>query len=152
MKKFLTALALILSIASGTDTSRVVETHKNGNISMISYYRDTEQGLELIKQETFHFSGPKSMLGTFTNGLRDGTWIYWYENGQKRLEGTYNNGFKDQLWTRWYRNGLTATKYFYDSATLDGKVMEWHIDKECWDSEGNLCECGESWWNDCEKH
>ncbi len=152
MQKFLITIVLFLSVALSTDTSKVVETHKNGNISMISHYHDTEKGLELIKQETFHFSGPKSMVGYFKNGLRDGTWTYWHENGQMRLEGVYQKGFKDSLWTRWYKNGVIATKYYYDNTTLDGKVMEWHIDKECWDSKGNECECGESWWDGCEQH
>ena len=85
MGKFLINITILLSIIWANDTSKVVETHKNGNISMISYYADTEKGLELIKQETFHFTGPKSMVGFFKNGLRDGTWSYWHENGRIRL-------------------------------------------------------------------
>ena len=72
----------------------MVETHNNGNISLISHYLDTESGVALIKQETFHYSGPKSMIGNFDNGLRNGNWTYWHENGNKRLEGTYLNGTK----------------------------------------------------------
>ena len=112
----------------------------------------TEKGLELIKQESFHFSGPKSMIGNYKNGIRDGNWMYWYENGMKRLEGTYLNGFKNGLWTRYYGNGVIASKYVYDNSASDGKITEWHIDKECWDKKGNPCECGHSWWNDCEEH
>ena len=152
MRIFLTNIILLISIASATDTSKVVETHRNGNISMISYYADTENGLELIKQETFHFTGPKSMVGVFKDGLRDGTWSYWHGNGQIRLQGNYEKGFKTQLWTRWYENGIIATKYYYDNTTSDGKVMDWHIDKECWDINDNECECGENWWDDCENH
>ena len=90
------------------------------------------------------------MTGTFKNGLREGIWTFYYESGIKRLEGTYRSGQKDSLWTFWYDNGVIATKYFYDNKTLDGKIMEWHIDKECWDREGRECECGESWWSECE--
>ena len=133
-----------------SDTSRTVETYNNGNISSISYHKDTEEGLELIKQEVFHFTGKKSMIGTFKDGFREGIWTFYYENGIKRLEGTYRKGQKDSLWTYWYDNGVKATEYFYDSNTLNGKVMEWHIDKDCWDREGNPCECGESWWSECE--
>tara|TARA_B100000427_G_scaffold109518_1_gene90838 strand:- start:1730 stop:2188 length:459 start_codon:yes stop_codon:yes gene_type:complete len=152
MKNILIITALFFSITFGDDTSKVVKTHNNGKISIISYYQDTENGLELIKQETFHFSGPKSMVGNFTNGLRDGNWIYWHENGNKRLEGSYSNGFKNGLWIRWYQNGKIATKYIYDNTALNGKETEWHIDKECWDNIGNECECGSSWWDDCETH
>ena len=70
----------------------------------------------------------------------------------KRLEGTYLNGFKNGLWKRWYGNGITASEYIYDNNSMDGKITEWHIDKECWDMKGNLCECGPSWWDDCQEH
>ena len=152
MKNIIILINLIIAIAYGNDTSKVVETHNNGRISMISYYQETEKGLELIKQESFHFSGPKSMIGNYKNGIRDGNWMYWYENGMKRLEGTYLNGFKNGLWTRYYENGVIASKYVYDNSANDGKITEWHIDKECWDKKGNPCECGHSWWNDCEEH
>ena len=152
MHKNLIPLLLFLSIALGNDTSRTVETYNNGNISSISYHKDTENGLELFKQEVFHFTGEKSMIGTFENGLREGIWTFFYASGIKRLEGAYRNGQKDSLWTYWYDNGIKATEYFYDNKTLDGKIMEWHIDKECWDQDGNECECGESWWSECETH
>ena len=152
MKNILIFFYLIISISFGNDTSKVVQTHNNGKISTVSYYQDTEEGLELIKQETFHFSGPKSMVGNFKNGIRNGDWTYWHENGMKRLEGTYLNGFKNGLWTRWYGNGVIATKYIYDNTAQNGKITEWHIDKECWDKKGMECECGPSWWDDCEEH
>ena len=161
MQKFLTLFLLFLTFTFGvdstktaktfiSDTSRTLEMYNNGNTSSISYHKDTEDGLEIIKQEVFHFSGGISMVGTFENGLRDGTWSFYYENGLKRLEGTYKKGQKDSLWTYWYDTGIKATEYFYDNKTLDGKIMEWHIDKECWDRQGNGCECGDSWWSECE--
>ena len=52
--------------------------------------KDTENGLDLIKQEVFHFTGLMSMVGTFENGFREGIWTYWYEDGQKRLEDSSN--------------------------------------------------------------
>ena len=90
------------------------------------------------------------MIGNFKNGIRNGDWTYWHENGMKRLEGSYLNGFKNGLWTRWYGNGVIATKYIYDNSAPNGKITEWHIDKECWDKKGMECECGPSWWDDCE--
>ena len=40
----------------------------------------------------------------------------------------------------------------YDNKTKDGKVLEWHIDKECWDQNGNECECGDHWWSECDSY
>ena len=85
MHKNLIFLIFFITFALGSDTSRVVETYNNGKISSISYFKDTEKGLDLIKQEVFHFTGLMSMVGTFENGFREGIWTYWYEDGQKRL-------------------------------------------------------------------
>ena len=63
MKNILIFISVVISISLGNDTSKVVQTHNNGKVSMISYYQETKKGIELIKQETFHFSGPKSILG-----------------------------------------------------------------------------------------
>ena len=57
MKNILIFIIIVLSILLGNDTSKVVQTHNNGKVSIISYYQETKKGLELIKQETFHFSG-----------------------------------------------------------------------------------------------
>ena len=38
------------------------------------------------------------------------------------------------------------------TSDLNGKITEWHIDKECWDKKGVECECGPSWWDNCEEH
>ena len=152
MKKILITLIIAIPLIKGNDTSRTVETYNNGTVSSISYHKDTEMGLQLIKEETFHFIGSKSMVGTYKDGMRDGEWAYWFESGQIRMRGNYKSGQRDSLWTHWYDNGVIASKYFYDNKTMDGKVMEWHIDKECWDRMGNECECGEHWWSDCELH
>jgi len=152
MLKNFTKLLLPLSLLIASDTSRTIQTYKNGNISNISYHKDTEQGQKIIRQETFHFTGSKAMEGNIQDEYKIGTWTYYYQDGQKRLEGAYLLGQKDGLWTYWYDNGLYASKYFYQSKTVDGKIMEWHIDKECWTRLGNSCECGPNWWSDCEEH
>ena len=89
MKKYLALFLFIFTFTFGSDstntsrkyssdTSRTLETYNNGNTSSISYHKDTENGLELIKQEVFHFTGGKSMTGTFKNGLREGIWTFYY--------------------------------------------------------------------------
>ena len=71
MKNILIFFYLIISISYGNDTSKVVQTHNNGKISIISYYQDTEQGLELIKQETLKKSPKIKMLNLETRYSKD---------------------------------------------------------------------------------
>jgi antitoxin component YwqK of YwqJK toxin-antitoxin module len=77
----------------------------------------------------------------YKDGEFDGFFIYWYKNGQKESEETYKNGKRDGLYTEWYRDGQKKTEYTYKDEEL--------ISKECWDEDGNECECDEYWWEDC---
>ena len=111
MQKIITFFFITISFAYTKDTSRTVETYKNGNISNILYHKDTPEGLELIKQETFHYTGSKSMIGTFKGGQRQGTWTHWYENGQIRLQGKYINGQKYEEYTLKSLSNKEMVKY-----------------------------------------
>ena len=145
-------LLLFLSFSISSDTSKTISTYKNGNVSTISYQQDTDDGQKTIRQETFHFTGSKAMEGNIQDDFKVGLWTYYYQNGEKRLEGSYIYGQKDGLWTYWYDNGIKANQYIYKAQSAEGKIFEWHIDKECWTRSGNPCECGPSWWSDCEKN
>jgi len=137
----------------GSDTSRTISTYRNGNVSHISYFKeDIEKGKQIIRQETFHFTGSKAMEGNIKDDYKIGLWTYYYQDGTKRLEGNYSAGQKDGLWTYWYDNGIIANQYTYKSKTVEGQILEWHIDKECWTRSGDPCECGPSWWSDCEQN
>ena len=84
----------------GSDTSKTISTYKNGNVSHISYFKeDIEKGKQIIRQETFHFTGSKAMEGNIKDDYKIGLWTYYYQDGTKRLEGNYSVGQKDGLWT-----------------------------------------------------
>ena len=116
---------LILSVGFSQQLPKVVETYENGNIRIINYHKETQRGMEKVKYEAYHYTGQKASEGTYLNGKEDGLWTYWYENGQKNSEVTYTDGKESGLGTNW------------------------HIDKECWDEDGNECECGQYWWKGC---
>ena len=132
----------------------------NGNIEKLfvtgclseRYKDDLEKGKQVVRQETFHFTGSKAMEGNMKNDYKVGLWTYYYQDGTKRLEGNYTLGQKDGLWTYYYDNGVIANQYTYKSKTVEGQILEWHINKECWTRSGNPCECGPSWWSDCEEN
>ena len=65
--------------------------------------------------------------------------IVYHENGQKKSEGTYKDGERDGLITEWYENRQKASEITFK----DGK----EISEECWDEDGNECEC--SYWSNC---
>ena len=67
MKKYLALFLFIFTFTFGSDstntykkfnsdTSRTLETYNNGNISSISYHKDTEDGLDHIRFSCMHRS------------------------------------------------------------------------------------------------
>lgn len=116
---------IILSVGFSQQLPKVVETYENGNIRNITFHKETQTGIEKVKYEAYHYTGRKASEGTYLNGKEDGLWTYWYENGQKGSEVTYTDGKEGGLQTNF------------------------HLDKECWNEDGNVCECGQYWWEGC---
>ena len=85
--------------------------------------------------------GKKKEEGKYRDGKNDGLVTWWYENGQKEEEGNWKNGEDVGKWTYWYENGNKKSEGTYK----DGDV----IYKECWNRNGNECECGKIFWSGC---
>ena len=112
-------------------------------------------------------NGSKDSSGTYKDGKKDGLWTEWYENGKKMNEGIYKDGKKDGNWTSWYENRLRMDEGTYKDGVIDGLWTWWYgngqknsevtykdgklISEECWEEDGNGCECesGEKWWKRC---
>ena len=72
-----------------------------------------------------------------------GEWTYWYENGQKMQEATYKDGGRKM--TFWFENGKKSGQKTLDD--LMGRISQ-----QCWDRDGNECECGKyNGWLGCTK-
>ena len=142
-------LLLIFSVGISQQLPKVFESYENGNLKSITYHKETKTGTEKVKYEVYHYTGQKAAEGTYKDGKEDGLWTYWYENGQKRWEGTVKDGKRDGLWTYWYENGKKSSEITYEDGKEDKLWNYWHVDKECWDEDGNECECGQYWWEGC---
>ena len=104
-------------------------------------------------------NGQKWSEGTYKDGKLDGKWTGWYDNGQKSYEVTYKDGKLDGLWTICYKNGQKKSEGTFKDGKKDGLFTGWNengqklyeetykdgelISKECWDEDGNECECSE---------
>ena len=96
----------------------------------VTYKNGKEDG----KKTSWHSNGKKLKEGNFKNGKPHGKLTKWYSSGKKRYEEAYKDGKRDGLHTEWYDNGKKKSEGTY-------KVWEL-ISKECWDEDGNECECG----------
>lgn len=48
--------------------------------------------------------------GNYLNGVKNGSYTKWFSNGVKRVEGTYSKGLKDSIWNYYFKNGTGALR------------------------------------------
>ena len=97
MKNYLIILLLFLSVGFSQQIIHT-ETYESGSLKSITYFKKTQNGIEIIKYEGYHYSGKKKIEYTYKGldrrgyPIKDGLWTEWYENGQKSEEKTYKDG------------------------------------------------------------
>ena len=81
---------------------------------------------EVIKAVTFDINGFVISEGiVFTNGVKNGKWIEYYENKKIKSEGYYNNDKKDDKWIYYFKDGKIQQTGNYSNGKLTGK-WEWY--------------------------
>ena len=103
-----------------------------------NHYRGLEE-LKLSCPEGTSLSGPADQNGLIvtvngqceaacisSEGVRNGSFIRWYENGNKAVQGSYSNDRKSGEWTYWSPTGhITGKGNFYNDRP-DGKWQTWY--------------------------
>jgi antitoxin component YwqK of YwqJK toxin-antitoxin module len=106
-----------------------------------------------VKYGTFtQWNDPKGKKssGEYSNGRRDGVWVWvwpdgskqeerhyedgvlegkvssWYENGQMMGEEEYHLGTPHGAWRTWHPDGTHASEEHYANGVLDGALEHWH--------------------------
>lgn len=77
---------------------------------------------------TMHTNGKVGMGGSFTNGLRDGEWFWFYETGVQKRFATYKNGVKQGATIFYYKNGQKKSEIIFDN--------DQNIRQTSWDETG----------------
>lgn len=78
---------------------------------------------------TTYPSGKLGMGGYIKDGLRDGEWIWFYENGNKKRFCIYKNGIKQGVSIFYYKNGQKKSEIIFDN--------DKNIRQTSWDEKGN---------------
>ena len=130
MKNYLIILLLFLSVGFSQQLIKGVDTDEDGTVK-ITYYKETQNGIEIVKYEGYYKDGQKKWEGTYKGvnfkgePIKDGLWTWWRWNGQKKKEGSYKDGEKDGLWTLWYENGQKKSESTYKDGEKDGLLTRW---------------------------
>ena len=88
------------------------------------------EGIYYQKFTNVPFSGKITgrQQGSFKNGVKDGTWVWYYENGQVFFKGSYKNGKKEGAWVRYYDNGQLFYKGNFKNGKKEGAWVRNHSD------------------------
>ena len=93
-----------------------------------------EQKEQVIKEIVEHYpDGVKKIEGKEVNGVREGKWIYYYENGFIWSQGEFKNGKRTGYSIVYHENGNTKIEGNYEDGL---KVGVWKF----WNSDGSLSE------------
>ena len=64
--------------------------------------------------------------GSFTNGLKNGNWVRFFENGQLKSKGNFVNGTLNGIWEFFNQNGTLIRKQNYLYGKIDGELKIFH--------------------------
>ena len=104
MRTISLVLLLILFSCSQPEIRKVIRKHPNGKPEVVLYYKDKKDKSN-FRKEVFFASGKLSYKGQFKNKIKDGQWIWYFENGKKKDQCFYENGFYKDTVYHWYDNG-----------------------------------------------
>ena len=115
--------------------------YENGNKQTESnFVNGVTDGLQSVWYENGHIQGK----GIYQIGKRHGVWSYYYDNGQKNSNGEFVNGNFHGDWITWHSNGEMKLKQIWNLGEL--------INKNCFDENGNICECDTNeFFNGCKE-
>ncbi len=112
-------------------TTVIKEKYPDGSPKIVNVYKGSEVPKNLI-HETSYYPGKKlQMEGDFKNGVRDGKWVFYYENGNKWSEGYFRKGKSNGKRTTYYENGKKRYEAYYKD---DQRVGKWNF----YDENGKL--------------
>jgi antitoxin component YwqK of YwqJK toxin-antitoxin module len=97
-------IVLLLFSCSQPEIKRIIRKHPNGKPEVIFYLKDKKDKSN-FRKEVFFPSGKLSYRGQYKDKIKDGCWIWYFENGKKKDQCFYENGYYKGTVYHWYENG-----------------------------------------------
>lgn len=128
----LRTLAFLLFIASFSCQTNleeeVISNWPNGEVQKVYFFQKKGELREKVVEERYYENGQKEMRGEFSNGERNGTWIYWFQDGRKWTESTYENDLRVGQTVVWRESGLKNYEGSYSKGKPHGTWTFYDID------------------------
>ncbi len=123
MKKIIQISAIILMLAACSSERLNFQQLQNRNGIYFQANKDKPYTGEIVS----FVNGITEFEGQMENGLKKGTWTYFYPNGQKKMEGSFTEGQKEGNWITWKENGQQEKLEIYKTGkvlTADGRLID----------------------------
>ncbi len=117
--KFIIYSGLLFPILALGQELKDVQTYYNKN--QIKEYFYVLKNKKAIKHGTYNKYWPNGKIaeqGNYSNGKKDGKWVYLYSNGKTMEFGSYKDDKKIEKW------------YYFDSKGLITKIHDFGINKD----------------------
>jgi antitoxin component YwqK of YwqJK toxin-antitoxin module len=94
-----------------------------------AYYRIAFQNKDdLWEAYDYFMSGKLQMIGAYSDKkmtIKEGNYVFFYENGNKSEESNYKNGKLDGILTTFFDNGKVKRKTNYSNGKKNGAAIAW---------------------------
>lgn len=108
-------------------TWSVNDYYINGQLQMTGSFTTKSMTIKNGHFVYFYENGKKSSEGDCVNNKNHGKWTYWLESGQKSYEGIFVNSKPEGLWQYWYETGEKKSEGKYANNLKDGLWKFWSI-------------------------
>ena len=80
-----------------------------------------KDGIYYKKSSNYPFTGDieGESKGSFKNGLKEGTWEYYWDNGELRMKGNFKNGLRIGVWEGYH----PEKKLVFKSDKMDNRGL-----------------------------
>ncbi len=95
------------------------------DIKSLGYYNnELKEGIWIY----YYDNDTIAEIGSYKDGEKQGLWRGWFRNGVQSYVGQYFNGKMDSIWCFYYKNGCIRSKGKFKGNFKIGKWVDYHID------------------------
>lgn len=96
----------------------------DGTTVWTPYVDGRTHGMEIGR----HADGTKAFERIWSEGLRQGTALFWWPDGTLREQTSYRDDIPEGLSERWFADGTPAQRFHYRDGQEEGLQMMWYED------------------------
>lgn len=123
------------AIPTANNSWKVWDYYMNNTIQMTGAFKTRKFSIKQGYFVYYYENGGKSAEGKYVNNWAEGPWIYWYENGRKKSEGECKENQEVGTWIYWNEDGTKKCEGTYSNGYKLGTWTYWRPDGKVFSKE-----------------